>query len=48
MESGRELRKLAIRLAMSTHTGLDFTLALPVDELIEIAKEVAAENGKRK
>ena len=40
---GKALRKCAIRLAMATNTGLDFTLNVPARELIEINNEVAEE-----
>lgn len=39
-EDGKNLRKIAIQLAMSLQTGIDYFLSLSVFELIEVAKEV--------
>lgn len=37
---------MAVRLSMSTNTGLDFYINLPIAEFIDIAKEVV-EYGKQ-
>ena len=44
-ESGADIQKTAVHLAMATNTGIDFFTDLPLDEYIDIAKEVS-EIGK--
>jgi hypothetical protein len=41
------LRKLCVNLSVSLRAGVDYLLSLPIDELIELAKEVM-ELAKRK
>ncbi len=43
---GQDLLKSAVRLSMSTNTGLDFYLKLPVAEFMDITREVI-EYGKQ-
>jgi hypothetical protein len=45
---GRQLRKLALHLAVATYSSLEFYTSIPVDELFEIAEEVkeAGNGGK--
>jgi hypothetical protein len=45
---GRQLLKLAVRLALQSFTGIDFFMNLVVNDLFEIAqeiKEASKENG---
>lgn len=44
-DSGADIQKTAVHLAMATNTGIDFFTDLPLDEYIDIAKEVS-EIGK--
>ena len=39
-DSGQDIQKTSVYLAMATHTGIDFFTDLPIDEFIDVAKEV--------
>lgn len=45
-EDGRQLRKVAVRLALSTSTRIDYFTGLPVDEFLEVLEE-ATEYGRQ-
>ena len=46
-DSGQDIQKTSVYLAMATHTGIDFFTDLPIDEFIDVAKEVN-DIGKQK
>lgn len=46
---GKELRAICLNLSLTLHSGVDFFLSLPVDELVQMAREAAnILNGKSK
>ena len=43
---GKLLKKMAVRLALSSFTSIEFFIKFPILELFEIAEEIKEANGK--